>query len=141
VSIRGRLVRHVSEDKPDHEHGGTTMPRFLSLIRVDESTVGNGPDEKILAEMGKLLEEMTKAGVLLDTAGLTPTADGTRVTITGGRISSMDGPFSEAKEVIGGYAMLQAKDKAEALEWTRRFLEVHGDEWTITCEVRQLADQ
>jgi hypothetical protein len=117
------------------------MPRFLSLIRVDENTVGDGPSEEILTEMGKLLDEMTKAGVLLDTAGLQPTAESTRLTLDGGRVSSTDGPFTEAKEVIGGYALLQAKDKAEALEWTRRFLHVHGDEWTITCEVRQLMEQ
>ena len=74
--------------------------------------------------MGALFEEITKAGVMLDTAGLTPTSEGTRVTWSGGTLSYTDGPFTETKEVVGGYAILQAKDKAEALEWTKRFLRV-----------------
>ncbi|GDY55422.1 transcriptional regulator [Streptomyces violaceusniger] len=90
--------------------------------------------------MGELIEEMTKAGVMLDTAGLTPTSDGTRVTWSGGKISCTDGPFTESKEVIGGYALLQAKDKAEALEWTKRFLRVHEEFWTITVEVREVVE-
>ena len=64
--------------------------------------------------MGSLFEEITKAGVMLDTAGLTPTSEGTRVTWSGGKLSYTDGPFTETKEVIGGYAILQTKDKAEA---------------------------
>jgi hypothetical protein len=90
--------------------------------------------------MGALLEEITKAGVMLDTAGLTPTAQGTRVTWSGGRFSQVDGPFTESKEVIGGYAITQCKDKAEALEWTKRFLQIHPEEWTVTVEVREIAE-
>jgi hypothetical protein len=90
--------------------------------------------------MGKLFEEITKAGAMLDTAGLTPTADGTRVTISGGKLSYTDGPFTETKEVVGGYAILQAKDKAEALEWVKRFLQVHDDSWTVTAELREIAE-
>ena len=77
--------------------------------------------------MGALFEEITKAGVMLDTAGLTPTSEGTRITWTGGTLSYIDGPFTESKEVVGGYAILQAKDKAEAMEWTKRFLQIHPD--------------
>ena len=102
------------------------MPRYLSMIRVDEQ---NPPDVSASPEfperMGALFEEITKAGVMLDTAGLTPTSEGTRITWTGGTLSYKDGPFTESKEVVGGYAILQAKDKAEALEWTKRFLEIH----------------
>jgi hypothetical protein len=90
--------------------------------------------------MGALFEEITKAGVMLDTAGLTPTAEGTRVTISGGALSYTDGPFTETKEVIGGYAIMQAKDKAEALEWVKRFLQVHDDHFTVTAELRQIAE-
>ncbi len=90
--------------------------------------------------MGELIEEMTKNGVLLDTAGLTPTAQGTRVHYEGGRLSVTDGPFTETKEVIGGYALLQAKDRAEAIEWTKRFLKVHEPHWTVTCEVREIEE-
>ncbi|GAA0899123.1 YciI family protein [Streptomyces sp. DSM 41524] len=117
------------------------MPRFLSMIRVDEQNApAEGPSPELMERMGELIEEMTKAGVMLDTAGLTPTSDGTRVTWSGGKISCTDGPFTESKEVIGGYALLQAKDKAEALEWTKRFLRVHEEFWTITCEVREVVE-
>jgi hypothetical protein len=63
---------------------------------------------------------------------------GVRVRQEGGKITVTDGPFTETKEVIGGYAILQAKDMAEAVEWTRRFAAVHEDEFDITCEVRQI---
>ncbi|WP_413808028.1 YciI family protein [Streptomyces sp. OE57] len=117
------------------------MPRYLSMIRVDEQNApAEGPSPELMERMGELIEEMTKAGVMLDTAGLTPTSDGTRVTWSGGKISCTDGPFTESKEVIGGYALLQAKDKAEALEWTKRFLRVHEEYWTITCEVREVVE-
>jgi hypothetical protein len=117
------------------------VPRFLSLIRVDETDApAEGPSPELMRRMGELLEEMTKAGVLLDTAGLTPTAQGTRVHYAGGRLSVTDGPFTESKEVIGGYALMQAKDRAEALEWTKRFLKVHEDHWTITCELREVVE-
>lgn len=111
--------------------------RFLSLIRINEST-GRKPSEKLMADMGRLIEEMSKAGVLLDTAGLRPTAEGKRVRLSHGRQRVIDGPFTETKEVIGGYAMLKADSMEEALKWTSRFLDVHGDEWDLECEVRQL---
>ncbi|CAL9463619.1 YciI family protein [Streptomyces pilosus] len=117
------------------------MPRYLSMIRIDENnSPEGGPSPELMQRMGELIEEMTKAGVLLDTGGLTPTAQGTRVHYEGGRLSVTDGPFTESKEVIGGYAMLQAKDRAEAVEWTKRFLKVHEPHWTVTCEVREVVE-
>ena len=116
------------------------MPRYLSMVRIDEQNVS--PDDlgpEFGQRMGALLEEITKAGVMLDTAGLTPTSAGTRVTWSDGTISYTDGPFTESKEVVGGYAIIQAKDKAEALEWTRRFLQVHPEKMTVSCEVREIA--
>lgn len=113
--------------------------RFLSMIRVNENC-GLRPSEKLMSDMGKLIEEMTAAGVLLDTAGLKPTSAGVRVRLTHGKISLVDGPFTEIKEVIGGYAMLEAKSMEEAVQWTTRFLTIHGDEWDIACEVRQLEE-
>jgi hypothetical protein len=86
------------------------------------------------------MEEMTKAGVLLDTAGLRPTSEGVRLRLSRGKLSKVDGPFTETKEVIGGYAMFEAGSKEEAVEWTSRFLKIHGDEWDIECEVRQLEE-
>jgi hypothetical protein len=111
--------------------------RFPSMIRIDEKTA-KAPTEQLMADMGKLMEEMTQAGVLIDTAGLRPTSEGVRVRLRGGKLSTTDGPFTETKEVIGGYAILEAKSKDEAVEYTRRFLQVHGDEWDLECEVRQL---
>ncbi|CAL9459412.1 transcriptional regulator [Streptomyces sp. DH-12] len=117
------------------------MPRYLSLIRIDENdSPEGGPSPELMRRMGELIEEMTKNGVLLDTAGLAPTAQGSRVHYEGGRLSVTDGPFTETKEVVGGYALLQAKDKAEAIEWTKRFLKVHEPHWTVTCEVREIEE-
>ncbi|AKL64946.1 YciI family protein [Streptomyces goshikiensis] len=118
------------------------MPRFLSLIRIDEQSLNADTEfpPDFMERMGALMEEMTKAGVMLGTDGLLPTADGTRVTWSGGKISYTDGPFTETKEVVGGYAIIQAKDKAEALEWTKRFLEIHPEQWTVGAELRQIAE-
>jgi hypothetical protein len=113
--------------------------RFLSLIRINEAT-SQPPTERLLADMGKLMEQMTREGVLIETAGLKPSAEGVLLRLRGGKVSATDGPFTEAKEVIGGYAMLEAKTKEEAIAHTRRFLEVHGEEWDIECELRPLQD-
>jgi hypothetical protein len=117
------------------------MPRYLSMIRINEQEAPpEGPSPELQARMGSLFEEITAAGVMVETAGLTPSGQGTRLTWSGGRISQTDGPFTEAKEVVGGYAILRAKDKAEALEWTKRFLECHEDFWTVTAEVREIVE-
>ncbi|WP_093798056.1 YciI family protein [Streptomyces sp. Wb2n-11] len=117
------------------------MPRFLTLIRIDEQNApAEGPSPELVERMGALFEEITKAGAMLDTAGLTPTSEGTRVTWSGGKTNCTDGPFTESKEVIGGYSIIQAKDKAEAVEWTKRFLQTHEDYWTITAEVREITE-
>ncbi|MER5931975.1 YciI family protein [Streptomyces sp. NPDC002054] len=117
------------------------MPRFLTMVRVDEQNLpAEGPGPEFEERMGALFEEITKAGVMLDTAGLTPTSEATRVTWSGGRIGFTDGPFTETKEVVGGYSLIQAKDKAEAVEWAKRFLEIHPAEWNVTCEVREIVE-
>jgi len=112
--------------------------RFLSMIRIDE-TAGQVPNEQLMADMGELIEELTRTGQLVSTAGLRPTSEGVRVKLhRGGRLTVLDGPFTETKEVIGGYAILEARSLAEAVELTRRFLKVHGTDWDVECEVRQL---
>jgi len=112
--------------------------RFLSMIRIDE-TAGQVPSEQLMADMGKLIDELTRTGQLVSTAGLRPTTEGVRVRLhRGGRLTAMDGPFTETKEVIGGYAILEAQSKAEAVDLTRRFLKVHGSDWDVECEVRQI---
>ncbi len=112
--------------------------RFLSLVRINESN-GQAPSERLMREMGKLMDEMTRAGKLVATAGLTPTRQGVRMRSNHGKLSTTDGPFTETKEVIGGYAILEAASMQEAMEITKRFLLVHGDEWDVECEVRPLA--
>jgi hypothetical protein len=117
------------------------MPRYLSLVRIDEKTLPEQePDPGFGERMGALLEEITKAGVMLDTAGLAPTSEGTRVTWSDGKLSYTDGPFTETKEVIGGYAITQVKDEAEAMEWAKRFLQIHPESWTVTIELRKIAE-
>ena len=110
--------------------------RFLSMIRVAEGG-HQVPSDQLMADMGKLMEEMTREGSLVLTAGLRPTAEGARVQLRkGGKLSVKDGPFTETKEVIGGFAILEAASLQEAVLMTERFLQVHGDEWDIECEVR-----
>lgn len=111
--------------------------RFLSMVRIEEKT-GRQPSERLMNEMGKLMEEMIRTGALISTAGLRPTADGVRVRSRFGRLSTTEGPFTETKEVVGGYAILEAASMKEAIALTERFLQVHGDEWDVECEVRPL---
>jgi hypothetical protein len=115
--------------------------RYLLLIQSDPNAVNpTAPDDRLLEEMGKLLEDMTKAGVLLDTAGLRPIDEATRIQLADGRQTVVDGPFTESKEIVGGYCLLQARSKDEAVEWGSRFLELHGPDWEIGLEIRQLDD-
>ena len=93
--------------------------RFLSMIRVQENT-GKQPSERMMSEMGKLMTEMKGAGKLLDTAGLAPTAKSKRVRLRGGKISVVDGPFTETKELVAGFWIWQVKSMDEAVEWARR---------------------
>jgi hypothetical protein len=111
--------------------------RFLSMIRIDEK-LGQRPSERLMTEMGKLMEEATREGWLVSTAGLRPTSEGKRLRWNRGKLSTTDGPFTETKEVIGGYAVLEAPSMAAAEELTKRFLRVHGDEWNVECEVRAI---
>jgi hypothetical protein len=111
--------------------------RFLSMVRIKET--GQVPSQKLMDDMGKLMDEMTREGTLVRTAGLRPTSEGVRLRWRKGDLSMTDGPFTETKEVVGGYAVLEAKSMAEAVELAKRFLRVHGTEWELECEVRQLA--
>ena len=111
--------------------------RFLSMIRIDEKT-GQQPSAQLMQDMGQLIEELTRQGKLVHTAGLRPTKEGKRVRLRKGKLSVTDGPFTETKEVIGGYAILDAASIEEAIQLTKRFLAIHGTEWDIECEVRQM---
>lgn len=99
--------------------------RYLAVYRTPET--GKPPTEQEMTDVGRLIQDMTNAGVLLATEGCQPTAKGFRVRRIGESITVKDGPFTEAKEVIGGFAIFQVKSKEEAVEWTKRFLRVAGD--------------
>ena len=96
--------------------------RFMMIVKANQdSEAGTMPDEKSLAAMGKYNEELAKAGVLLDLAGLAPTRQGARIRFSGGgKRSVIDGPFAEAKELIAGYWLIQVKSRDEAIEWAKR---------------------
>jgi len=96
--------------------------RFMMIVKANqESEAGAMPDEKALAAMGKYNEELAKAGVLLDLAGLTPTSHGARIRFSGGgKRAVIDGPFTEAKELVAGYWLIQVKSRDEAIEWAKR---------------------
>jgi len=111
--------------------------RFLSMIRINENS-GLAPSEQLMNDMGKLIEQMSREGTLVTTAGLRPTREGKRVRQRHGTQSMTDGPFTEASEVIGGFAILEARTMEHAVELTKRFLKVHGNEWDIECEIRQM---
>ncbi|MGV9665703.1 YciI family protein [Nocardia niigatensis] len=116
--------------------------RHLALIRLDPTRMPeDGPGDDLIAAVNAIIEEMTKAGVLLDTAGLRPIEEGTRIRQTGGTQTVMDGPFTESKEIIGGYLLMQTRSSEEAAEWAARFLRVHGPEWELEIEIRQLDGQ
>ncbi len=107
--------------------------RYLSVFKNVERNTPPSPDE--MARMGKLVEDGFKAGWLLATEGCLPTNLGARVRSSSGKVTVTDGPFTEAKEVVGGFAIIKAKDKAEAIKLTKDFLAVAGDG---ECELRQL---
>jgi len=95
--------------------------RFLMLVKATiESEAGVMPTEEELAAMGKYNEELVRAGVLLDAAGLQASAKGAKVKFSAGKPSVIDGPFAEAKELIAGFWMIQVKSKEEAIEWAKR---------------------
>ena len=115
------------------------MPRFLTIVHHDEQNLATGePSPELQQQMGELFEEISKAGVLLDMAELTMTSESTRIAGDGGELTYTDGPFSESKEVVGGYTVVQTKDKAEALEWARRFIEIQSQVSPCTAEVREI---
>ncbi|MGH8832529.1 MAG: YciI family protein [Polaromonas sp.] len=95
--------------------------KFMILLKADQNTeAGVMPSEKLLADMGKYNEELVKAGVLLAGEGLHPSSRGARVRFSGSKRTVVDGPFTEAKELLAGFWMIQVKSKEEAIEWVKR---------------------
>jgi hypothetical protein len=110
--------------------------RFLSIYKHQETNTP--PSAEMVARMQKLVEDGMKAGWLVATEGCLPSARGARVRRSGGQTTVSDGPFTEAKELVGGFAILEAQSKQEAIELTKAFLAVAGDG---ECEVRELYTQ
>ncbi|MBI4206986.1 MAG: YciI family protein [Betaproteobacteria bacterium] len=113
--------------------------RFMIIVKAtQDSEAGVMPEEKLIAAMAQYHEELAKAGALLDASGLQPTAKGWRIKHSGAKRTVVDGPFTETKELIAGYTLIQVKSRQEAMEWTKRFPNpaVDGKEGEI--EVRQL---
>jgi hypothetical protein len=112
--------------------------RFMILVKATEdSEAGVMPDEKLLAPMAAYHEELAKAGVLLDASGLQPSSKGARIKFSKGKGTFIDGPFTESKELIAGYTIIQVKSREEGLEWAKRFPSPQGDA-DGEIEIRQL---
>ena len=114
--------------------------RFMYIVTSPQPMTG--PTPALMEAMGRLAEREIKAGRMIDNGGLMPLATGARVRIVDGELSVVDGPFIEAKEVVGGYAIFELRDKAEALAMAKEFMQLHLDHmpgWDGTCELRAFA--
>jgi hypothetical protein len=122
MSIRLGLIRRLIEPKEE-------PMKYLSFIRHSEQYRESPPPPALMEAMGKFIEKSFKDGTLLDTGGLLPSKDGIRVRLKGGKITVTDGPFSESKEVIGGWAILKTDSKAEAIRIASEFMDLHRKYW------------
>lgn len=116
--------------------------RFMSMVKFSEAQLAP-PPKAFLEAMNQLIEESAKAGcVMVEAGGLLPTANGARVRLSGGKVTVIDGPFTEAKEVVGGYAMFDVPSKDAMIECTTRFMDLHRKYipgWEGEAEIRQVA--
>ena len=113
--------------------------RFMMIVKSAENL--GFPPKPLMDAIGKLSEDAVKAGTMIGSGGLLPTATGTRVRLSGGKVTVTDGPFTEAKEVVGGYAQFELKSKEEAIEGAKRFMELHKEHWPGwegETEIRQM---
>jgi hypothetical protein len=123
--------------------GGQIM-KYLMLIKHPETYRSQPIPPALLNAMGEFVTGALESGILKDTAGLKETAEGFRVVLSRGKLKVTDGPFAEAKEIVGGYALVEVKTKDEALRLAREFMELHRVHWPEfegECEVRPLEDQ
>ena len=113
--------------------------RFMIIVKATkDSEAGVMPEEKLIAAMAKYHEELQKAGALLDASGLHASSKGWRIKYSGEKRTVIDGPFTEAKELVAGYTLIQVKSREEAMEWARRFPNPAVDGKDGEIEVRQL---
>ena len=117
--------------------------RYMMFIKHTQDYGNVQAPASLYVEMGRFIEEATRSGNFVGGAGLQPTSAGTRVKHKGGKITVLDGPFTESKEIIGGYAIIDAKSRDEALGLARRFMELHQKHWPAfegECEMRPLEE-
>lgn len=119
--------------------------RFMMMVKADKDyEAGLPPRPELVAAIGKLTDDMVKAGVLVQTGGLLPSAKGARVRVSRGNVSVTDGPFAETKELIGGFAIVETTSRDEAIALGRQFMALHaaviGAAYDGECEIRQLFD-
>ena len=113
--------------------------RFMMIVKATKDTeAGVMPSEEMLAAMGAFNEEMVKAGVMLAAEGLQPSSKGARIRFDHGKRSVIDGPFTETKELVGGFWIIQVKSKEEAIEWMKRAPAPYGDDEVSEIEIRQV---
>jgi hypothetical protein len=117
--------------------------KYLMLIKHSESNRNEAIPQALMDAMGEFVGESMKSGVLKDTAGLKPTAQGFRIRSSKNRLKVTDGPFTETKEVVGGYALVEVASREEAMKLAQQFMELHRVHWPefeCECEVRPLED-
>jgi len=119
--------------------------RFMMIVKADPSyEAGQPPNPALIAAVGELSQKLTKTGVMIQSGGLLPSANGARVRVSGGKMTVTDGPFAETKELIGGFAILEAESKEEAIRLGKEFMQLHvdvlGQSYDGTLEVRQMFD-
>ncbi|HEY7637678.1 MAG TPA: YciI family protein [Gemmatimonadales bacterium] len=117
--------------------------KFLMMIKHSESQRNEAIPHALMDAMGKFVEESFRSGALKDTAGLKPTSEGFRIRLSKNQLKVTDGPFTESKEVVGGYALVELPSRKEALEMARQFMELHRVHWPGfegESEVRPLED-
>jgi len=115
--------------------------RYMMFIKHKENFKMEDVPQSLFTAMGEFVQESMKNGSIIDTAGLQPTAKGKRIRLAGGKLTVIDGPFTETREVIGGYALVEAKSNDEALALANRFMDLHRIHWPAfegECEVRPL---
>jgi hypothetical protein len=145
LSIFRKAVRPQDRDEDSlrSTQGHETM-RYMMIVKADKDyEAGKPPNPALIAAIGKLGEDMTAQGILLQTEGLFPTSHAMRMKLAKGKVSVTDGPFTETKEVIGGFAILKADSKDDALALARRFFQVHIDAGITDMEmdIRPVFDQ
>ena len=115
--------------------------KFMIMVRANQQTEADAkPEEGLIAEMATFHEELAKAGALVDAAGLQPSSKGWRIRYSGKKRSIVDGPYTEAKELIAGYTIIRAKSREEALEWTKRFPNPFPNSKESEIEVRAIKE-